>query len=79
LITISNISISVGQYVVSPSTHQTDCGRVRASFAVQRSQGNGSDCRVFRFDTTFASREAARVFAVTQGWLQTCLPNRPTC
>ena len=66
----------MGQFVVSPSTQPTDCGRFRASFAVQRSQGNGSYCRVFKFDTTFASREAARMFAVTQGWLQTCFPNR---
>jgi hypothetical protein len=61
----------MGQYVGSPSTQQTDCGRFRASLAVQRSQGNGSYCRVFKFDTIFASREAARMFAVTQGWLQT--------
>ncbi|MES3011056.1 MAG: hypothetical protein V4738_09740 [Pseudomonadota bacterium] len=69
----------MGQYVVSPSTQPTECGRFRASFAVQRSQGNGSYCRVFKFDTTFASREAARVFAVTQGWLQTSSPNRLAC
>jgi hypothetical protein len=70
---ISNIAISMGKYVVSPATHQTDCGRFRASFSVHRSQGNGSYARVFRFDRTFASREAARLFAVTQGWLETCV------
>lgn len=64
----------MGQYVVSPATHPTDCGRFRASFSVRPAQGNDSSRRVFRFDTTFASREAARLFAVTQGWLQTCLP-----
>ncbi|MFG6412887.1 hypothetical protein ACG02S_03130 [Roseateles sp. DC23W] len=64
----------MGAYVVSPATHPTDCGRFRASFEVQRSPGDGSCRRVFRFDTTFASRHAARVFAVTQGWLQTCMP-----
>ncbi len=69
----------MGQYVVSPTTHTTDCGRFRASFAVQRSRGNGSYCRVFRFDKTFASRDAARLFAVSQAWLQTCMPNPPSC
>jgi hypothetical protein len=69
----------MGKYVVSPATHPTDCGRFRASFAVQRSQGNGSYCRVYRFDTTFASRDAARLFAVTQGWLQTSMPQPTAC
>lgn len=76
---ISKTAIFMGKYVVSPSTHQTTCGRFRASFSVHRSQGNGSYCRVFRFDKTFASREAARLFAVTQGWLQTCMPHPPAC
>lgn len=69
----------MGQYVVSPATHPTACGRFRASFAVQRSRGEGSYCRVFRFDTTFASRDAARLFAVTQGWLQTSMTHPPVC
>ena len=69
----------MGQYVVSPSTHQTDCGRYRASFSVQRSKGNGSYARVFRFDKTFASRNAARLFAVTQGWLETGSTNPQPC
>ncbi|MEG0976452.1 MAG: hypothetical protein RSF42_17270 [Comamonas sp.] len=69
----------MGKYVVSPTTLETSSGRFSASFSVQRSQGNGSYCRVFRFDKTFASREAARMFAVTQGWLQSCMPNPPAC
>jgi hypothetical protein len=76
---ISQITISMGQYVVSPSTHPTHCGRFRASFAIHRSQSKGSYCRVFRFDKTFASREAARIFAVTQGWLQTSMSHPPAC
>lgn len=69
----------MGKYVVSPATHPTDCGRFRASFAVQRSKSEGRYCRVFRFDQTFASRDAARLYAVTQGWLQTCMPDPPAC
>jgi len=65
----------MGKFVVSPSTHPTDCGRFRASFAVYRSQSNGSACRVFQLDKAFASREAARLLAVTQAWLQTCMPH----
>ena len=52
----------MGKYVVSPSTHPTDCGRFRASFSVHRSESKGGYCRVFRFDKVFASREAARLF-----------------
>lgn len=69
----------MGQYVVSPATHQTDCGRFRASFSVHRSKGNGSYARVFRLDKTFASREAARLFAITQGWLETSTPTPTAC
>jgi len=67
----------MGQYVVSPATHPTDCGRFRASFSVHPPLSNGNPARVFSFDKTFASREAARLFAVTQGWLQTLSP-QPT-
>ncbi|HEU6455146.1 MAG TPA: hypothetical protein VN201_06740 [Roseateles sp.] len=67
----------MGAYVVSPATHPADGGRFRASFAMQRAEGDGSCRRVFRFDTTFASRDAARLFAVTQGWLQSSMPNPP--
>jgi len=69
----------MGEYVVSPATHPTDDGRFRASFSVLRAKGNGSYCRVFSFDKTFASREAARLFAVTQGWLQASMANPPMC
>ncbi|SFM58121.1 hypothetical protein SAMN05444747_106314 [Variovorax sp. OV329] len=66
----------MGEYVVSPATQQTDCGRFRASFLVQ---DTGSVCRVFRLSNTFASREAARLLAVTQGWLQTSMPHGLAC
>jgi hypothetical protein len=65
----------MGKYVVSPATHPTDCGRFRASFSVRRAHGSGSFRRVFRCETTFASHEGARLFAVTQGWLRACMPH----
>jgi hypothetical protein len=69
----------MGSYVVSPTTHPTDCGRFRAAFAIRRSGGNGSYCRVFRFDNRFASRHAARLFAVSQAWLETSTPLPAAC
>lgn len=63
----------MGQYVVSPATHPTDCGRFRASFTVHRAQGNGRR-QAFRLSDTFASRHVAQLLAVTHGWLQTHKP-----
>ena len=69
----------MGPYVVSPATHPTDCGRFRASFSLRHAKDSGSSPRVFRFETTFASHHAARLFAVTQGWLQACMPQPRAC
>lgn len=63
----------MGKYFVTPASHQTPCGRFQASFAVQRAKQKGSHCRVFRFEQTFASPVAAKIYAVTQGWLQTSI------
>ena len=60
----------MGEYVVSPTTHAAGGGRFSAAFAIKRADGNGTYCRVFRFDRTFASRHAAQLFAVTQGWIE---------
>jgi len=67
---IPEISFPLGKYVVSPSTHLTEAGEYRASVSIQSGQGSSSHCRVMRFDRMFASREGARLFAITQGWLQ---------
>ncbi|MCV2364740.1 hypothetical protein LNV23_14900 [Paucibacter sp. DJ1R-11] len=69
----------MGQFVVSPTTHRTDCGRFRASFSVQRTQDKGKSSPVYRVDKTFASRAGARLFAVTQGWLQASMSHPPDC
>jgi hypothetical protein len=69
----------MGKFVVSPTTFATDCGRFRASFALKHARGDGSHCQVFSSDKTFASRNAARLFAVTQAWLQTCMLKPPSC
>ncbi|MDH4449274.1 MAG: hypothetical protein QE265_01615 [Rhodoferax sp.] len=72
-------AIPMGNYMVSPATHETGTGRYRASIAVQRSQSKGAYCRVYNFTSEFASREAARVYAITQGWLETASANPQTC
>ncbi len=72
-------AIPMGNYIVSPATQETSTGRFRASFAVQRTHSKGAYCRVFNFDCEFVSREAARVFAITQGWLETGSANPQTC
>ena len=75
---ISESPIPMGNYIVSPTTHATTNGRFRASFLVQRMQSKGAYCRIFNFDCEFVSREAARVYAITQGWFETCLTPAPT-
>lgn len=70
----SESAIPMGNYIVSPATHETSTGRFRASFSIQRSQSKGAYCRIFNFDSEFVSREAARVYAVSQAWLESCMP-----
>lgn len=71
---ISESAIPMGNYIVSPTTHATGNGRFRASFSIQRAQSKGAYCRVFNFDSEFVSREAARVYAISQAWLESCMP-----
>jgi hypothetical protein len=71
---ISESAIPMGNYIVSPTTHETSTGRFRASFSIQRSQSKGAYCRIFNFDSEFVSREAARVYAISQAWLESCMP-----
>lgn len=69
----------MGNYIVSPATQEMSSGLFRASIAVQRSQSKGAHCRIFNFTSEFASREAARVYAITQGWLETSSASPQTC
>ena len=76
---ISESSIPMGKFVVSPTTHETANGLFRASFSIQRTQSKGGYCRIFNFDCEFVSREAARLYAITQGWLETCMVPAQPC
>ncbi len=72
-------AITMGKYLVSPATQVTHSGNYRALFSVQRTESKGRYCRVFFFDREFSSQAAARLFAITQGWLETCLPAPQLC
>lgn len=67
---IQEISVPLGKFVVSPATHQTESGTFRASVTVSSGHGMATRHRVYRFDTLFATPEAARMYALTQGTLQ---------
>src|ERR1700752_4413207 len=54
---------SVGKYLVSPLTRLTDSGQYAASVSICR----GMHDRVLRFLPRFATREAARCYAIEQG------------
>lgn len=60
----------MGAYFVTPTSRLTHNGRYQPCFAIQRNKHRSNYCRVYRFDTTFTSSEAAKLYAVTQGWLQ---------
>ena len=65
----------MGKYFVTPAT---GCGRFQASFALQRTKHNSNYCKVFRFDKTFDSHEAAYTYALAQGRLETATPSCAT-
>jgi len=60
-------TISVGKYLVSPSTKITDAGDFAASISIRSGQGRGTHDRVFRFVPRFATREGALRYALTEG------------
>lgn len=63
----------MGKYFVTPHSQKSACGLFKASLVVQRTRQKSSYCRVFNFDKKFASPEAANIYALTQGWLQTSM------
>lgn len=67
----------MGKYFVTPTSRMTGTGRFQASFALQRTPYNSGYCKVFRFDQTFDSHEAAYQYAVAQGQLETAQPSLP--
>ncbi|HEX5805844.1 MAG TPA: hypothetical protein VFY31_05875 [Macromonas sp.] len=60
-------SISVGKYLVSPSSKITDAGDFAASISIRSGQGRGTHDRVFRFSPRFATHEGALHYALAEG------------
>ena len=71
MITIREDSFSVGKYLVSPLTTQTDAGDYAASVSIRSGQGSRTHDRVLRFLPLFDTREGACRYAIEQGihWL----------
>jgi hypothetical protein len=76
---VSDISIPMGKYVVSPSTQQTDSGDFRASITISSGRGASSHHRIYRFNPSFKTREDARLYAIRQGWAHTSADANPLC
>ncbi|MEY2685082.1 MAG: hypothetical protein RJA09_2226 [Pseudomonadota bacterium] len=64
-------TVPLGRFVLSPMSHPTGTGTYRASVTVSSGRGIASHHRVYRFPRQHASREAAHLVALTQGWLHT--------
>lgn len=65
-------TLSVGKYLVSPLTLCTDAGDFAPSVSIRSGHGRATHDRIFRFVARFATREAARRYAMDQGlqWLR---------
>ncbi|MDV7398054.1 hypothetical protein RZS08_42020, partial [Arthrospira platensis SPKY1] len=72
-------AVSVGKYSISPMAHATGTGGYHGSVTVSSGQGSASHHRIFRFSRRHTSAEAARLVALTQGWLQIGSPRPVMC
>lgn len=71
--------MAIGKFSISPMTERTDCGAYRAGVTVSSGQGQSSHHRITRLQRLFASAEAARLVALTHGWLQTLRAQPALC
>lgn len=58
---------TVGRFVLSPITRQTDSGQFAASLSIRSGQGSASHDRVYRFTPLFTTAQAAAHYALDQG------------
>jgi hypothetical protein len=72
-------TVSIGKYSVVPTSQLSDSGGFHSAVTISSGQGSSSHHRMFRFSRRHASAEAARLVALTQGWLQTCSPRPVMC
>ena len=67
LIHSNPLARTVGRFVLSPITRQTDSGEFAASLSIRSGRGATSHDRVFRFIPLFATAQAAANYAIDQG------------
>lgn len=67
LIQSTHLARTVGRFVLSPITRQTDSGEFAASLSIRSGRGATSHDRVFRFIPLFATAQAAASYALDQG------------
>ncbi len=67
LIHSTHLARTVGRFVLSPITRQTDSGEFAASLSIRSGRGATSHDRVFRFIPLFATAQAAASYALDQG------------
>lgn len=72
-------SVPVGKFAISPASHRTGPGAYQASVTVSSGHGMSSRHRIYRFARPHATPEAARLVALTQGWLHTCDTGSALC
>jgi hypothetical protein len=73
LLTFSSLRppVAIGKFSVSPMSERTDAGAYRACVTVSSGQGQASHHRITRLQHSYATPHAARLVALTHGWLQT--------
>jgi hypothetical protein len=60
-------TITVGKFLVSPSSRVTDTGDFSASISIRSGRGAASHDRVFRFSPRFQTQEGALAYAMAEG------------
>ncbi|HET8870530.1 MAG TPA: hypothetical protein VFM48_08795 [Aquabacterium sp.] len=58
---------TVGRFVLSPITRQTESGHYAASLSIRSGNGSSTHDRVFRFIPLFPTSQAAAHYALKQG------------
>ena len=58
---------TVGRFVLSPITRQTDDGQFSAALSIRSGRGSTTHDRVFRFIPLFSTPQAATRYALDQG------------
>ncbi|MGC9561069.1 hypothetical protein [Brachymonas sp.] len=60
-------TLSVGRYVLTPSSRPTSCGQYAASVSIRSGQGTSTHDTVMRFKPLFLTSAAAWAYALAQG------------